>query len=54
MRKRQKVEDEKEDKESLAKKKSYESETYKSLFKQQYEEDKERDFLCRNVHYGLR
>ncbi len=30
------------------------SEAFKSLFKPMYEEDKDRDFLCRNVHRGLR
>ncbi len=31
-----------------------ESEAYKSLFKPMYEENKDTDFLCRNVHRGLR
>lgn len=30
------------------------SEAYKSLFSQQYEENKDTDFLCRCVHRGLR
>ena len=30
------------------------SEAYKSLFKPMYEENKDTDFLCRNVHRGLR
>lgn len=31
-----------------------ESEAYKSLFKTMYVENKDTDFMCRNVHRGLR
>lgn len=49
-----KEDEEQPDEDAKVSKKPEMSEAYKSLFKTMYEENKDRDFLCRSVHRGLR